>query len=429
MTSTERIEKKKETSILHRFVKSDASPLYHACQAGDVNYVRELVSSLNYSDINHRELNGSTALHAASLFGHVDIVRILLHERGVMRHRRNRDKMTAFEVAANDEIRQLFIRPSIGPNRFCNDDNCNNQKQFLTVINSTEQDSDNNKDDDENTTQRKWIDSVADENYIQGLLTITAVGKFLLGSPLARSITFATFNHLLHDQFSPYENEASVRDFLLHLIDTHVTRSHPQYDKACELVNKFARKKRIEPLLRLYTLETPLYHQLHYESDAWLLPLICHFANLKPRFFQGTSYRGLSMKSQELRVYQSASGKTSCIIRTNTFCSTSSDRHVAENFLNVDSESDLIHALMIFEFPFPCDLAIQLYAISDKYPCLSDFEDEKEVLLLPQTLFHVKRIDNDDKQHYATIWLEHVPPDQHPLRAYIRHIARNIQNR
>ncbi|CAF0960705.1 unnamed protein product [Rotaria sordida] len=337
--------------------------------------------------------------------------------------------MTAFEVAANDEIRQLFIRPGGGSNRFCSDNNCNNQKQFLIVTNSNEQDSDNNRDDDEDTPPRKWIDSVTDEGYIQGLLTLNAIGKYLFGSSLARSITFAMCNHLLHDQFLPYENEASVRDFLQHLIDTHVTRNHPHYDKACALVNKFARTKRIEPLLRLYTLETPLYHQLHYESDAWLVPLICRFANLKPRFFQGTSYRGLTMKSQELRAYRSACRKKSCVIQINTFCSTSADRHVAESFLNVGSDSDVIHALMIFEFPLPCDTAIQLYAISDKYPCLSDFEDEKEVLLLPRTLFHVKRIDNDDRQHYVTIWLEYVPPEQYPLRAYIRCISRSIRNR
>ncbi|CAF3589814.1 unnamed protein product [Rotaria socialis] len=116
MTSTKRIEKKEDTSIFHRFVKSKTSPLYHACEAGDVNRVRELIASLNYSDTNLHEPNGSTALHAASSFGHSDIVRILLHGRGVMKNRRNRDGMTAFEVAANDEIRQIFIRPKCGSN-------------------------------------------------------------------------------------------------------------------------------------------------------------------------------------------------------------------------------------------------------------------------------------------------------------------------
>ncbi|CAF3355491.1 unnamed protein product [Rotaria socialis] len=248
------------------------------------------------------------ALHVASSFGHSDIVRILLHERGVMKHRRNRD-----------------------------------------VIHGDQRGSENKKNDDESPS-KKWVDLVADENHTRGLQISQTVGKTLFCSPFVRSITFAMFNCLLNDQFAPFENEASVRDFLLRLIDTHVTRNDPEYNKACELVNEFAQTKRIEPLLRLYTLETPLYRQLHYESHAWLLPLICHFNNLKPRFFQGTSCRGLSMKSQELRAYRLACGKSSCIIRTNTFCSTSSDRHVAEEFSNECSNSDLIHVLMIFEF-------------------------------------------------------------------------------
>ncbi|CAF3131090.1 unnamed protein product [Rotaria socialis] len=349
--------------------------------------------------------------------------------------------MTVFDVAANDEIRQLFIRPKCGSKRFCNDDDSTNQKKLFTVIHGDQKGSENKKhdddkdddngdddddDDDDDSPSKKWVDLVADENYIRGLQISQAVGETLFGSSLARSITFVMFNHLLGDQFRHFENEASVRDFLLRLIDMHVTRNDPEYDKTCELVSEFARKKRIEPLLRLYTLETSLYRQLHYESDAWLLPLVCHFTKLKPRFFRGTSYRGLSMKSQELRAYRLACGKSSCVLRTNTFCSTSTDRHVAEELSNECFNSDLIHVLMIFEFPQPCHSTIRLYAISDKYPSLSNFEDE-QVLLLPQTLFHVKRIENDGKQCHTTIWLEHVPPEQHPFQAYIRCIARDIR--
>ncbi|CAF3817034.1 unnamed protein product [Rotaria magnacalcarata] len=319
--------------------------------------------------------------------------------------------MTAFEVAANDESRQLFMRPKYGSNRFCNDDDSTNQKQLFTVIQGDQKGSENKKNDDgdddnNDSLSKKWVDLVADENYTRGLQISQTVGKTLFGSPLTRSITFATSNHLLNDQFAPFENEASVTDFLLRLIDTNVTRNDPEYNKACELVNEFARTKRIEPLLRLYTLEMPLYRQLHYESHAWLLPLICHFNNLKPRLFRGTSYRGLSMKSQELRDYRLACGKSSCIIRTNTLCSTSGDRHVAEEFSNECSNSDLIHVPMIFEFPHPY---------------------EKEILLLPQTLLHVKCIENDEKQRYTTILLEHMPPEQHPLQAYIRCIAKDIR--
>jgi hypothetical protein len=82
---------------------------------------------------------------------------------------------------------------------------------------------------------------------------------------------------------------------------------------------------------------------------------------------------------------------------------------------------------MIFEFPDPCDTAIQLYAISDKLPCLSDFENEREVLLLPNTLFYVKRIDNIGDQQYTKIWLEHVPPEKHPVRALLQSMAKDIR--
>jgi hypothetical protein len=343
-----------------------------------------------------------------------------------MRHRRDRDGITAFQVAANDEIRQLFIRPNGASNRFCNDNDSNNKQQLLTVIRGSEQNANDDSDDDD-APPRGWVDAMADEKSIEGTQITIAVGKSLFGSRFARSVTFAALNHLSNEPFSSYENEKSVKDFLQRLVDEHVTPHHPQYNKACELLTKFAQTKRIEPLLRLYTLETPLYRQLPNESDAWLLPLICHFANLKSRFFQGTSYRGLSITHQQLKCYQWAHKKSSSIIKTNTFCSTSIDRDVAEGFSTLSSNVDKISVLMIFEFPDPCDTAIQLYAISDKLPCLSDFENEKEVLLLPNTLFYVKRIENIGDQQYTTIWLEHVPPEKHPVRALLQSMAKDIR--
>jgi hypothetical protein len=65
---------------------------------------------------------------------------------------------------------------------------------------------------------------------------------------------------------------------------------------------------------------------------------------------------------------------------------------------------------MIFDFPQPCDMAIQLYALSAALPCISDFEDEREVLLLPRTIFHVVSITNNDRNGQYTIHLENVLP-------------------
>ncbi len=53
----------------------------------------------------------STPLHAASFYGHKEIVQLLI-EYGCDRSQINGHGLTAYEEAANDEIRQLFKRPT-----------------------------------------------------------------------------------------------------------------------------------------------------------------------------------------------------------------------------------------------------------------------------------------------------------------------------
>ena len=61
----------------------------------------------------------STPLHAASYYGHKEIVQLLL-QYGCDRSQINGYGLTAYEEAANEEIRQLFKRPpdEFGCNRF-----------------------------------------------------------------------------------------------------------------------------------------------------------------------------------------------------------------------------------------------------------------------------------------------------------------------
>jgi hypothetical protein len=70
----------------------------------------------------------------------------------------------------------------------------------------------------------------------------------------------------------------------------------------------------------------------------------------------------------------------------------------------------LVSVLMIFDFPQPCDMAIQLYALSDKLPCISDFEEELEVLVLEFAMFHVESITNGDSNSQYIIHLKNVLP-------------------
>ncbi|CAF4494918.1 unnamed protein product, partial [Rotaria socialis] len=56
-----------------------------ACQTGNLNLVRNILSSTNYADINRPDPNGSTSLHTATFFVHVDAVQLCLRY-SVIRH-------------------------------------------------------------------------------------------------------------------------------------------------------------------------------------------------------------------------------------------------------------------------------------------------------------------------------------------------------
>lgn len=61
---------------------------------------------------------------------------------------------------------------------------------------------------------------------------------------------------------------------------------------------------------------------------------------------------------------------------------------------------------MIFHFSKRTEQAINLGKISDKEPCISEYEDEAEVLVFPETLFFVKQIHMDP--NFTLIHLEHL---------------------
>ncbi|UJR19606.1 hypothetical protein I4U23_022740 [Adineta vaga] len=85
----------------------NTSDFYWACRNGDLDTVKKVLTNISLNDINRIETNGSTALHAASYYGRVDIVRILL-QRGASTDIRNKFDKTAKEEASTDEVRALF---------------------------------------------------------------------------------------------------------------------------------------------------------------------------------------------------------------------------------------------------------------------------------------------------------------------------------
>jgi hypothetical protein len=98
---------------------SQVSEFYLACRNGDVKFVTNYLLNLSSTKWNPNDFEPivkSTPLHAAAFYGHKEIVQLLL-EYGCDRSQTNNYGLTAYEEAANDEIRQLFKRPTGGSTR------------------------------------------------------------------------------------------------------------------------------------------------------------------------------------------------------------------------------------------------------------------------------------------------------------------------
>lgn len=84
------------------------SDFYLACKSGDLLQVNRYLKTMTPRQVNRvEESNNSTALHAASFYGHKDVVERLL-QIGGNKHARNGFGMTPEEEAKTDEIRNLF---------------------------------------------------------------------------------------------------------------------------------------------------------------------------------------------------------------------------------------------------------------------------------------------------------------------------------
>jgi hypothetical protein len=94
---------------------------------------------------------------------------------------------------------------------------------------------------------------------------------------------------------------------LFSLIEQLIKPSNSDYNKANELVKTFLESGKAEPLIYLFTLETPLYgyiNQNKESSEILALPIFNALPCLRKRVFKGTSFRGLSMTAEDVEEYQ-----------------------------------------------------------------------------------------------------------------------------
>ncbi|CAF1522360.1 unnamed protein product, partial [Rotaria magnacalcarata] len=393
-------EVKREAAILRHPKKGEASEFYWACRNGDIETVRKILSQSDYNEINRLESNGSTALHAAVYYGRTEVVRILLREYGVERHRRNLHNLTAFEEAADDEIRQLFMR--LETDRFCS--NTNNECADLFAI-QTKKDPTGSDDQDE-VPNDTWIAGTENEADTQFHQWVMIVMNVMLSSNILRAILLRCMRMLVGDS-EKYVSFSGCTTLLKEFFNQHVPPNTPSYRKAQQLFEASESAKKIYPLLKIYTLETPFVRKLASEGMSLMLwfAILLRLSSTTELAYSGISYRGLTLSEKDLQAYQWAQRHKGSTLVLKTFSSTSAKREVAENFAQSD---DLLRVILELNFTESCSTALMLYKKLEKHEPISDFPDEYEILVMPFTMFRVTNIDKDDTDRYV-IYLECVP--------------------
>ena len=388
-----------------------SSELYQACAAGDISLVRALIStSTSTAELNRVESNGSTVLHLACWLGNRDMVQVLLDEFHINRHQRDANGQTAYETASED-IRQLFRRVTASGNPFSTDEHAVNPMEITS----------NPAIDDGS----HWLQHYRNESPILGEVfdEVLETQKDDYKSLFFGIVSLFGYDHKRKqlDQWA-----TTVGTYL----DDIFPPGHSDRRKAHQLLEDFRRTRKIEYLFTLYTLNQSFSQYLAQDllrTHFFLLQFKLLLHCVERRANRERTYRGLTMSNIAFAQYQRALNDTGCFIKTKTFCSTSPDRSVAEAFAGEgQDDSDSLHVLLIFDFGQSCGTAIALHAIGPDQPCISNFEDEQEVLLLPGTIFSVKEIERCPEAGPIKIYLEHLNMDREGaemaedrLRSYI----------
>jgi hypothetical protein len=352
-------------SVIVKDVSSKTpSEFYQACRNCDVETVEQMLTKLNTADINRLEPNGSTALHAASFHGHKTIVQMLL-QHGAKPWILNKYKMTAYEEAANDEIRLLFCRPlETDTNRFADDTCC---LEFILEKETGE-----------------VFDNIPN-GWFNGYKNI---GKYFRNKNIKLIVRTQMIKYYLVRLQRSDDCARELQSILKH----NVPSDHHAYKTARFLFDEYCSRNQIEYLIRLYTLETNFYRALHSNVEVFAIEIYSQLSTLKDRFFCGQSYRGLSMENKDINEYKWAARNQGTVIEIKTLASTSVEPEVAYKFSRRQKTNNKDHHRVICEFHFDrhCSTAIDLRRIDTKnLLCLSAYQNEAEVLVLPGTLFEV----------------------------------------
>ncbi|CAF2394417.1 unnamed protein product [Rotaria sp. Silwood2] len=397
---------KRERATSFTYVPGQASDFYFFCRNGKIHEVRQVLDaedSPSIEQLNELQPNGSTALHAATYYEHLDIVKLLL-DRNCPCTQLNRFGRTAYEEARSPEMKQLFTRPDLTC-RFHELDAAHAIAVYLPE--------ENDRDSAAHETQ----------HFVQVFQTEEEIFQYALNQQTT-AMWLKFYNWFTHtfrvfieredfhiDQFD-LMNHGDFQQFLKSNLSNPV-----HYQFTIKLINEAQRRNSIEPLITLYTCENagfyrPLNQQLSRSTtdaaksshlcDRFILEFFIYRHELKQRAFTGTVYRGATLPEADLAVYEQAwLSNPSGALGLKAFTSTSTDPLVALRYATLNPPA-AGHKNVLFVFEIQ-KITPTIFGIED----ISRYIQEHEVLILPGNLFIVTNIQEDPGLHVITINLRH----------------------
>ncbi|CAF1177384.1 unnamed protein product [Rotaria sordida] len=323
---------------------STISNFYYACRNGQIDKVREQLRIMTVEEVDQIQANGSTALHAACYYGHTEIVKLLL-DRGASRSIQNEHKCLPYDETEKDEIKQLFLRKS--------------QTRFS----------------DDGSGHIDWMkcDDKAE----------SIASDYL-------------YRH------SGFGWQSKNVDYRLKYIKSEMSYTEK------ENIKRWIDQAEKDPfyLLKAYTVESDFYAKLnrdlatkHFDQGTnFGITFFIDFFYNHPAFkilsYKGRVYRGMTITQDDLKQYI-VGGK----VMNKAFMSTTKDRNIAEQFAKKDltnrkqqhGANVKLSALCIYEI------------INDRTGLniedISEYRNEKEVLVGPYTAFKITAVHRVDSNY------------------------------
>ncbi|CAF4129538.1 unnamed protein product [Rotaria sp. Silwood2] len=370
--------------------------LYHLCKENELEKVRNILPYIDNIDIINKIQNstGSTCLHVACYYGHQHMVQLLL-EYGAQHSIRNlRHNLTPYEEACADDIKQLFVEHR---KLFSNNDFDYDYIEWSVV-------------GDDLLGKRREFRQAID-------LYKTYDNHHLISKLLAEVIHYYLNEYLINEINDTGNPEDQITRQQIETIEAYFKEAIEKQDyltyfiKAYTLTNCFY--KVLNKHLALYILQyfdTTKDFSSNYRLVNCLvhiITLLIYHPNLPQYQYQGLCYRGMRITQNDLDQYLSNQH-----ILNRSFLSTSIDRGVAEMFAGEGQQSKMRYTPKdhyALQYSCLCQYLIKQNSTAINIQSLSTKLDEKEILILPFTVFKViaiKRNYLDDPTASISIEIE-----------------------